>query len=156
MSKGIAILGAAAIILMMLSVSADILARKFLGKPIPGVVETNELLMVIIIFMGLGVTQILGKNVRMDAVIVRLRPGIQHGLYLLTTLIVLSLVSLLVWQTAAEAIESISMREFRFGSIPFPMWPSKLALPVGSGLLWIVLLLDLLCRIFPPENASKK
>jgi len=154
LSKGTAFLGAAAIIIMMLSVSADILARKFLGKPIPGVVETNELLMVIIIFMGLGITQILGKNVRMDAVIVRVRPGAQRGLHIFITLIVLGLVSLLAWQTAAEALKSIGMREIRFGSIPFPVWPSKLALPIGSILLWFVLLVDLLCSIFPPECAS--
>lgn len=155
-SKGVATLGAAAVIIMMLSISADVLVRKFWGKPIPGVAEINELFMVIIIFLGLGITQILDKNIRMDAVISKLSPRTRHYLHIFTTALAIGIVSLLVLQSGIEALESVTSREFRFGSIPFPLWPSKLSVPIGSAILLLVLVVDLLRRVFPSSGSSNE
>lgn len=153
-SKGLAALGAAAVIVMMLSISADVLARKIWGKPIPGVVEINELFMVIIIFLGLGITQIMDRNVRMDAGIARLSPRTRHRLHIFTTAVAIGIVSLLLLETGKEALESVATREFRFGSIPFPLWPSKLSVPIGSAMLLLVLAVDLLRAILPARESS--
>jgi len=148
-SGGLAILGVVSVFIMMFGVSVDVILRLLVSKPIPGVTEFSELLMAVIVFLGLAFTQIHNRHVKVELLTLRLSPRHQEVLGLVTAIIALGLMILFVMYTGRAAIESIQVQEFRYGLIRFPIWPSRLALPIGGFVLCVYLAVDLLRRIHP-------
>lgn len=132
--------GIGVLALMFLTV-ADIVTRTVAGGGVAGIIEITEVALVIVVYLGLMTAGRDGHHIRVGLLTDRLPAPAARVLRLLGLAIALFLVAWVIWVTAGKAVTSIEMQEFRFGLIGVPIWPARLAIPIGlSGLLLVFLL----------------
>jgi TRAP-type mannitol/chloroaromatic compound transport system permease small subunit len=88
-----------------------------------------------VVFLGLGYTQLYNGHVRVEFLVIRFHQKTQKILNTIMLLLALSIYTLLVWKGAEGFIESYESGEYRWGLIQIPLWPVKLMIPLGSSLL---------------------
>jgi len=128
-------LASLAILSMALIGGLDVVSSVAFSKPIPGVYEATELLMVCTTVLAMGSLQARRMSIAVDVVSSRLPPGAQRGVFLLSNLIGLCLFGLIAWQGWLIAWESVRTLEYAQGSVQIPVYPSKIAFAVGMSLL---------------------
>ncbi len=133
------------VVIVMLYMCAEVLSRKFLGRPLPGVIDWIEVLMVTFAFLGASYCQRVGGHVRMDLLVGRLRGhkrvlwtfealAIAVGLFYIATIAYRSFTQDFMW---AYTLGDSTM------DIYLPVWPSKLVVSVALSLLSIRLAVNL-------------
>ena len=93
---------------MMALIFVDVIGRYLFNRPLPGVYEfTEDILMVAIIFLGVAAAE----HVRVRVAIERLRGRARQIVELLDLLIPIGLIALMTWQTGVMAGFSWKTRE---------------------------------------------
>lgn len=134
-SRALATVAALIVFAMLLTTVVDIVSRNTIQQPVPGVFEYSEVALVIIVFLGLPYTMQVGGHVAIDSLTSRL-PG-RWRRYVEAAALVVSL-PFVLWLAVASvgvAVESVQSGEVRFGVVQAPLWPARMAVPVGSALL---------------------
>lgn len=122
---------------MLILIGCDIFMRYAFNYPIPGTLEISEQTVVIVTFLCLAYTGIQDRHIRTTAIVGRLPARFQFLSDFLAMTLMLILLSLLFWRTSAEAWRSFSIREIRMGLIEVPMYPTKMAIPIGIFVAWL-------------------
>lgn len=136
------VLSGLAILLITLTIVADVALRVVLNQPIPGATEFSTLLMIALVYLGLGSVQVSKANFRVEVGVGLLPPRLRRALNLLTTLVAMGAIAVLLWFTGQEAWTSVSRREMSFGAFTFPVYPARITIAVGFCLLMLQLLID--------------
>jgi len=118
---------------MMVGITVDALFRTLAGSPLPGLFEMAELSMVMIVFMGLGWTQMDQAHIRVTLGRKFLPESAVRALDGLAWFLAALMLVALAWSSTLEAIESVAIREFRWGYVEVPIWWAKVAVAFG---LW--------------------
>lgn len=117
------------------STIADVFMRYVLNSPIRGVVESNTLLLPVLVFLGLAATQRSRRHIRVNVLIMRLTPRAQLALEIGVLALAFVFVFVMGLQALKDAVLARSMHQVMFGTLPpIPTFPFKLLLPVG---LWL-------------------
>lgn len=154
------LLGGIGLLMAMFLGVADIVGTQVLLVPVPGPYEITESSMVLIVFGALCYAQIKRAHIRVELVHAWMPPRVQAGMDVVADLAALLFFGLLLWQAVLEAQYSIRIDEKTVGLIRMPLWPARIVLAVGTGLLILRLLIDLaidLGRVrtgAPPPTAS--
>lgn len=151
-STVLAIIGTAAILVVMVAIGADVIKRELTGRSIVGVLELTEVLMVIFIFLGLAEAQRRDMHVQFGAVTAMLPPRVARYLEIVGALASIAYVGWMAYATLGRAIDSVQIREYRFGLIEVPIWPARIAIPLGLAALLLQLALHLY-RLASPRAA---
>jgi len=138
-----AVLAAVTIALMMVSTTFDATARYVINRPIPGVFELNEVLLVICVYMGMAWTQVERGHIRVTAFLMRFSKESEIKCNILGWALTFIFLSILGYQSAIGAWESFQMREFRWGSVQMPIWWAKALVPIGCWMMNIQLIIDI-------------
>lgn len=139
---GIATLAAFGFFAIMWLIDANSLSRKLFNVPITGTLEITEAFMVVAILMPMAYTQMRRGHIRVTLVTKNFSPRWQR-IFFTGSLIVGFLFA--AWATYASFnffLRSYSIDEHAWGSIRFPIYPSKGAVALGMFLLTIQFLLD--------------
>lgn len=131
-----------AVIAITLSIVADVAGRYLWAAPISGASEFAVTSMVVVIYFGLMSAQRNSRNFRVDMLIRVLPPGVQQALEVLWRLPVLVVFVVLTWLSTREAVIATQMGEASFGTIAFPIWPSRILLAAGLAALTLQLLFE--------------
>lgn len=126
---------------------ADIVGTQVLNKPIPGPRELTESTMVLIVFGALTYAQLRRAHIRVEIVYLRSGPHARAAMDVIADICALIFFSLLLWQAIGEAQYSMQIGEATVGLIRFPLWPARLTLCAGTGLMIVRLVLDLIIDI---------
>lgn len=140
----LAFLAVLCIVIMLVAIVADVTRRSLAGQSVEGVVELGEVMMVAIVFLGLGFAETRGAHVSMTLLVRKLpsrTAAIVNGLGLLLVVVV---VGWMVWVTADRALASFEVKEYRFGLVRVPVWPARIAIAVGLAAYFLELLFRLL------------
>lgn len=129
---------------IMVAVVLDVAGRFLFNAPIPGANEFSELLLVAMIFLGLAAAQQQRQHFAIEIAIQRLRPSIRRWVELGGWLVSLAIVGLLAWMSGKQAWTAMLRGEASYGVIPFPIWPARVVLAFGLGLLALQIALDIL------------
>ena len=145
MESGLNFAGASLIGFMMLFTMTEIVGRYLLNRPIKGHVEIVEMVMAGVVFLGLAFTQKVGGHVRMELFVVRVLKGrarlIVESFTLLLALFVFAII--LVYSLEASVVYSLRMGDIT-PLLYLPTWPAKLCIPIGSLLLCVRLVIEII------------
>ncbi len=95
--------GAFTSLLMVILVTAHVLSRGILNKPLIGMVEIEELMIVVLVFCGIAYTQITGNHISVDFVTIRLPKRIKDLLSVATSLLTTIFLFILSWQSLVQS-----------------------------------------------------
>lgn len=141
--------------LMMIGITADALIRTALNKPITGVFEFSEVAMVIIVFLGMGWTQLDDAHIRVTILRQRLNWRAANVLDAFAWLAAAVALGFLAYPATNEAIASFEIREFRWGHIEFPIWWAKIALAIGLWFATAQMACHALMTLFAPRPTAE-
>jgi TRAP-type C4-dicarboxylate transport system permease small subunit len=118
---------------LMVAITLAATVRSLIDRPITGIFELSEIALVLIVFLGLGWTQMEHGHIRVDA-LVKLAPvPVARAMNAFSWAAAALALALLTWPSTLDAIHSFQIKEFRWGYIEFPIWWAKIALAIG---LW--------------------
>ncbi|MBI2525814.1 MAG: TRAP transporter small permease [Candidatus Rokubacteria bacterium] len=137
------VLGMGGNLALLAIMSADAILRYALNRPLTGTLEGVELLLVFAVFLGLARTQAERGHIAVGILTERLEGRPRAALEALTALLGLILFAAMSWATGAMALRSWRMGEYSAGLIALPMYPSRALVVLGSVLLSLQLLLEL-------------
>ena len=123
--------------------TADVVGTQLFGQPVHGALELTESTMVLIVFGALTYAQIRRSHIRVEFFYTHAGPRAQAAMDVIADLMAILFFSLLLWQAANEAVFSLSIDESTVGLIRLPLWPARIILVAGTGLLILQLLIDL-------------
>jgi TRAP-type C4-dicarboxylate transport system permease small subunit len=114
---------------------------------VPGALEITESTMVLIVFGALAFAQTRRAHIRVELLYGVVGPRLQAFMDAATHLTALAFFALLAWQGKGEALYSWQIDEATLGAIRFPLYPARWLLVIGSVLLMIQLVLDVIADL---------
>src|SRR4030042_3765062 len=144
-------IGAAALIILVLTTFANVVGRYLLRMPLTGAVEISQLFLVVTVFFGVAYTEVRKQHVTFDEVVVhfprRLRVATIGIMYFLVGVYAL----VMSWQETLLAI-SYMLPQIRVTDVlKIPIAPAMFIIAIGS-LLWGM---ELLLNALSPLEASE-
>lgn len=140
-------IGSIGMVLSTVLGTADVVGTQLLAHPVPGALELTESTMVVIVFGALAYSQIRRNHIRVELFYTRVGPRGQAAMDVFADLMAIAFFSLLLWQAVLEAQFSLDIGESTFGLIRFPLWPARLMLAFGTGLMILQLIADLIADV---------
>lgn len=137
------IIAFAALALMGLSTTVDVIKRLVTGWPVGGVMQLSECLMVVIVFLGIAYAQANRRHIRVTIALSRMNPRMVVKLDILSCVLQVIILTLLAWKTLEEGIWSCSILEYRVGDIRLPIYWARMLIPIGTIALIGQLLIDM-------------
>lgn len=135
-------------------VIVDVIGRLF-NAPLSGGSDIGAMLMVAIIFLAMGGTQVSRNHVSMDALVSafpRKLRAVSHRMNLIVCLLVGVFLTI---GTTQAAFKSFAAGEMALGALRLPLWPAKSIVAFGLGQYSLVLLAQLVgARLDDSEQES--
>src|SRR5512138_3470308 len=141
---GLVLLGSVGMMLSILICFADVVGTNFFDWPVPGTLEITESTMVLIVFGALAFTQEKRGHIRVEILHGFMSARLKSAADLFTHLLALVFFAMLAWYSFGELSYSWEIREATMGTIRFPLYPARLLLTVGTVLLVLQLVLDVI------------
>lgn len=144
------------LLFLMFGITLDAIVRFIYGHSVPGFFEMSELSLVVIVFFGLGWTQMDDAHIRVTLLHNKVPPRVAQWMDALAWLAAAVVLAVLAYPATSDALESVEIREFRWGYVEVPVWWTKLIVAAG---LWFGALQMLcqagcaLCRAAPAASA---
>ncbi|MFC1918331.1 TRAP transporter small permease subunit [Chloroflexota bacterium] len=130
--KAFNIVGVTAVMVMMFLTTADVFLRHVFNSPISGAYELSYLMLVAIVFLGLGYAELSGAHIKMDLLATRLPARSQKYLDIFGHVLVCVFTALLIWYGTIKAYDSWMVREFEMGIVKIPVYIFRPAIPLGA------------------------
>ena len=138
------IISLAAVGFMSLPIVVDVVNRFFIGASIKGVVELEEFLMVVIVFLSLGHVQRQEGHIHIDLVTCKLSVRLARCLNTFNLAAGTGFFAIMSWQTVLTAIK----KSTEYSSmLEIPLWVALGLAVIGVGLLCLTLFRQLLKNI---------
>ena len=148
-SRIVTYVAAALAALMMVHVAVDVILSQFIAEPLPGTVDyVSYYYMVGLVFLPLAFVESGNEHIRVDLLHDRLPPPARTVLDMLALALSAVFYGLLTWQTWIDAVEKYAIGERSMGMAAVTVWPGRFFLPLGAGLMVILLLAKLIRRPF--------
>lgn len=118
--------------------------RYALNNPESYSYELSTIFLVACVMFAIAGVQRLGRQIRVDFISIRLSESVQNiMLNIIAPILALFYVVLLTWQSWDAAWYSMEVGEVSQSVWREPWWPTKMVVPVGAGLLCLVLIAQL-------------
>ncbi|MBN2059870.1 MAG: TRAP transporter large permease subunit, partial [Deltaproteobacteria bacterium] len=127
--------------IMSVPIFLDVSARMILGKSIPGIIEAEEFMMILIVFLALSFLQTDKEHISIDLLHSKLPKRIRLFMDIFNYAVCFVVFSLMGWQTVLQVGQKVGEVSFLLG-IPISLFLAVAAF--GTLLLALVLLTDLL------------
>ena len=136
-------IGSITLLIMVFLVTADFTARRFFNNPIKGTAEIQELMMVLVVFLGLAYCTLEKRQIVMTLVINHLSKRIREILSIFTSLASFSIIALIAWQMAIRVSQNLFNPYAPItAQFEIPIIPFLIIATIGMVMLSIVLLLS--------------
>ncbi|GAB6147357.1 TRAP transporter large permease [Desulfocicer niacini] len=144
--KIFAYLGGACVALMMFVVAIDVILRYGLSMPISFSVELTQILLLIVVYLGIGCCGLNKSHVAIDVIVSRFSKEVQAVISLIGGLISFCLLTAFIWQTILQSKIFSKFSQTTSGlHIPFSVLLFVVA--VGCSYLWFILLRDFISSL---------
>lgn len=159
-SRGIAnivgVLGALGIIVMMIHITCDVLARLFLGSPLIG---TNEIVaryyMIAVTFLPLAWVEHRNGMISVELFDAQLPKPVLLASDLIVGIVSIGVLAFLVWASWHEAVDAHSKDAFVMAiGNRIPVWPTYFFIPFGCLLACVMVLFRMLAIIATRQSSE--
>ncbi len=133
------VLAALALLGIFLVMMAQMILRQF-AIQFPGATDLTGYLCVMVGFLGLAWTFRKGELIRVGLLVENLPPPKRRVMEIFALTIAAVMVAYIVWWSWHDAMFSLEIEEVAQGSVAFPLWIPKLAIPIGAGVLLVAIL----------------
>ncbi|MGQ9653994.1 MAG: TRAP transporter small permease subunit [Thermodesulfobacteriota bacterium] len=137
-------LSAAGMFMMMLPTVADVCGRLLFNTPLRGAFEFTGLVMAFVIYLGIPYAQTDRTHVRVSFLVDRMSLTTQRSVEVLVQFFSFAVTALVLYATTTQAVYSVRVGEYMYGSTRFPMWPSRVLVAFGLLFLGLQFLVDFL------------
>lgn len=149
-----ALLAGITVCIMMLQVTVDVVGRYVFNSPLPATIAfVSHYYMLFVVFLPLALPERTDGHIAVEIVTERLAPAVQRHLrswFYLVGGIIYAVMARASWleamskfDTSAKVIEN---------NLPVPIWPGYFILPVGCGLITVVLFYKFAAYLFRLPN----
>ncbi|WP_189682170.1 TRAP transporter small permease [Seohaeicola zhoushanensis] len=140
------VLGGLAIALMMLHITADVAGRYLFNTSLPGTITiVSNYYMVVAVFLPLALAEEEDAHISVEVFTAGLGETGQRIIAIITLFVSLAVCMLFTGKTWEEAIRQMeSGAAVLQGNSTVTIWPSNFLLPIGFGLMVIVLIIKLI------------
>ena len=140
--NGANLVASAAILLLMVLGTAQIIFRTVFNSPIAGYIDLVELSMASMAFLGAAYCQRLGAHIRMEILVTHLKGRLLLAAEIFGTLVALIIIGVLISYSWDHFLRSYQLGDTTIDA-EYPVWPSKLLVPIAFSLWFIRLLVQL-------------
>ena len=137
------LLAVAALLAFLLGflVVADVIGRVLFNSPVKGTPEMVSMSIVIICFLLAGYSVQSGGMLSADILVERLGPGGRLLSTILTCILGAAFFGLIMWGSIEPTMHAWASNEFEGeGALRVPVWPARVVVLVGSGLVTLTYL----------------
>ena len=147
-SRGMAVIAAIVLAVMMILTVADVCGRNFFLKPIEGTVELVGIMLVVAGCLGLGYCQLNEGNIRITIISDRFSQRGQDIIFLFAYIIGAVVTGLICIKGGERAWEYI-FKDFggTIVRLHLPYWPFMMLLAVGFGWACLIFVIDIYIRV---------
>ena len=146
LSNGALLLAGIMLLAMGFNVTYGVVTRYIFDAPSIVAIEMTKILMIPALVLAVSYVQRNGRHLKVDFLSMRFPQLIQHVLLeIVVPIIGLFVGYVLVWKGLDSAIYSLQINETSFAVWEEPLWPVRMTIPIGYGLLCIVMI-GQLCR----------
>tara|TARA_R110002049_G_scaffold70251_1_gene181544 strand:- start:32947 stop:33447 length:501 start_codon:yes stop_codon:yes gene_type:complete len=140
-SRAVALVGGLAVALMMVHVTLDVTFRYLLNQPLAGTLTmVTYHYMVLVAFVPLAFVQRGNAHISVEVFTALMPPALQRVLGLLTDLLTMAVMALLAWRGGDAALQAMRKGLAQVqGTTEILVWPAYFAIPLGAGLMTLVL-----------------
>jgi tripartite ATP-independent transporter DctM subunit len=139
-----AIISGSFILIMMVMTTLDVFLRYVFNSPITGNYELQPLLLIGVVFLAASSIQAKRSHIVLDLISSHLSEGNQSAIRLFSDLIFLIFAALICWQFAMATQTAWITHDYYWGTAKFPLWPPYLIITLGTALLGIRLIEQLI------------
>jgi TRAP-type C4-dicarboxylate transport system permease small subunit len=143
---------------MALAVTYGVLARYAFHSPSIYAMDLTKILMIPALVLSVSYVQRYNRHLQVDFISTRLPEKFRLiVLDLVVPLLALFVGFILVWKGWSSMAYSFSMHETSFSTWAEPLWPVKLTIPIGYGLLCVVIigqLVQVVAKLFGYRRIS--
>ena len=142
------------IILMMLHITVDVVAKKLFASPVPMTLEVvANYYMVLAVFLPMAYVETVGKQFRVDVGEPFMSGHVKRALDLVGRLVGIAFFGILAWHAWFYAIDKFHEGEMVMSANVLIIWPSRFFVPIGAFMYTIVLVARLIAP--PSENGHE-
>ena len=146
LSNGALLIAGIMLLAMGFNVTYGVVTRYVFDAPSIVAIEMTKILMIPALVLAVSYVQRNGRHLKVDFLSMRFPQVIQHILLeIVVPIIGLFVGYVLVWKGLDSAIYSLQINETSFAVWEEPLWPVRMTIPSGYGLLSIVMI-GQLCR----------
>ncbi len=120
----------------------QVVGRSFFNQPVPAYVDIIELMMATFAFLGISYCQKLGGHVRMEIVLKQFKGRAFWIAEVIGTLVMMWIIAILMIYGYEHFLRAFELGDSTIDG-DYPLWPSKLVVPVAFGLLMCRLTVNL-------------
>jgi TRAP-type C4-dicarboxylate transport system permease small subunit len=136
------------VMILMLLITSDTIARYFFQKSIPGVYEiTQEYLMIGIVFLSLSFVYVQGDHVKVEILSRFIKGRARQILEILNDLGGITFFSILLYAGWGSAITALQMDVVSNSQLAYPIAPALFLVAIGSFLMVLRLIGSLITNI---------
>ncbi len=139
---------------IMATTFVDVIGRTFFGRALVGTVESVELLMGILVFSGLALTEVNRRHIVVETFQSLFPRPVKRLSVLINLVLAVSITALLARQLIVKTFEILQEQEHT-QILEIPYWPTAMVMSVGIVLFLLVLLLRLIEALVNPSSADE-
>lgn len=141
-TKGLTILAAGCIAVMMVIIFVDIVGTKFFSASIPGALDICEELMVFLTLLPLAYLAAQKRHVSITLLEPHLSSKFRFIVEVVKYVIATAITGIITWRVFVEFQKTYAVMQLKSG-LDMPTWPANLATVIAFGFLTLVWLLHL-------------
>jgi len=143
------------IVLMMLSISYDVIMRYFFKAPTTWSFEVSRYMLIMVVFLGGGWALPADGHVSVDIVTDKLSRKKQKAFIIVSTIISAGYLLTFFIQSVAFTHDAWANGVRSTEYLAWPLWPIRFFLVIGSGMLFLECVLKIMrtFNVMQPQNA---
>lgn len=142
-----AVIGAVAVALMMVHITADVIGKFVFNRPLPGTIPiVSQFYMVFATFLPLAMVERSNSHISVEIIVMNFPKRARDFFAMLATAVGAIVFGLLTWRSLVEAGRKYEVGTFSYeDGHKILTWPTYYIVPLGTGLLTLVLFYKLAC-----------